>query len=66
LGPEGGGPAGPGGFVPQPGGAPPGGVAPEPMPQPDPRNYIPARFAFVVQVIEGQSYPAENSKSKGE
>jgi hypothetical protein len=30
---------------------------------PGKRNFNTSRFAFVVQVIEGQSYPAEKEKS---
>jgi hypothetical protein len=59
YGPEGGaaGPgAGPGGQV----GGPGGGQ------QPGKPSFNSSRFAFVVQVIEGQSYPAEKGKSDGE
>jgi hypothetical protein len=57
---------GPGGFAAGPEGAAgpgagPGG--PAPGQQPGKSNYNTSRFAFVVQVIEGQSYPAEKDKS---
>jgi hypothetical protein len=67
MGPEGG--AAPGGFDggrPPAGAFAPGGAGPGGDPQQPAPNYIPSRFAFVVQVIEGQSYPPENSRTKGE
>jgi hypothetical protein len=57
AGPEG----GPGALA-APGEVPGGPGAGE---QPVKPNFKSSRFAFVVQVIEGQSYPAENGKSDG-
>jgi hypothetical protein len=70
--------AGPGGFRGGPvggeapgraagpeGGAAPGGEfgAPGAPPQPENAKFNTSRFAFVVQVVDGQSYPAEVEKS---
>jgi hypothetical protein len=63
---------GPGGFggpegAAGPGAAPGGEVGgPGAGQQPPKPNFNSSRFAFVVQVIEGQSYPAEKGKSDGE
>jgi hypothetical protein len=64
-------PAGPGGgqggFAPPAGAAGPGGPGeasgPEAAPAPGKPKFNTSRFAFVVQVIDGQSYPAEKEKS---
>jgi hypothetical protein len=60
---------GPGGFrggaAGPEGGAAPGSEfgAPGAPPQPENAKFNTSRFAFVVQVVEGQSYPAEKDKS---
>jgi hypothetical protein len=57
--------AAPGGVGPEGGAAGPGG-GPEVAPRPAKQKFETSRFAFVVQVIEGQSYEAEKTKSDRE
>jgi hypothetical protein len=60
-------PAGPAGFAPPAGIAGPGGPdeagGPGAVAAPGKPKFNSSRFAFVVQVIDGQSYPAEKEKS---